>query len=140
MEMVGIDKSIFERIEDVKKILHPKIKNKSNAEIKVMLCHCVNKNIGRNYSLTKEEQELLDFILKNNLNPKTIYSYFLVFDYPAHIRSKLRDKEIGFNKAQRLAYAHRTMANRKGTQEIMEQMRNIIRRLEWRNQDEIKTI
>jgi len=137
MELVNVNISVFERVQYARKILEPMIQGKTNNEIKIMLCHCINKKIGRNYELTKEEDKFYHFILENNLSPKTLYKYFLVFDYPKHIQTQLRNKEIGMRKAQELAHAHRTMASRKGKKEIMEQMLIIIRGLKWRDLDRI---
>ena len=133
-------KNVFERIDDAKKILSPLIKDKTDQEIKLILCHCVNTQNGRKYNRDKYEIQFNDFLLKNELSAKTLYEYFLVLDYPQHIKAQLKDKKIGINKAQRLAFTHRKMTSRKGTKKLMEEMRNIIRRLEWRNQDTINKI
>lgn len=44
--------------------------------------------------LTPAEIIMLDYLLKNNINPKTIYKWFHVCKLPEDIQTKLRNNEI----------------------------------------------
>ncbi len=124
--------NVFEKIESSKEILKPVIEGKTDREIKRFLCHCVYYQMGRKKDITGEEREIYDFILKSNLKPKTLYKYFLILDYPEHVRNQLRECKMSLDEARSKSFAYKRMINTKNGKEIMAEMLAVIRRLEWK--------
>lgn len=54
----------------------------------------IRGKFGKLRALTQAEIIMLDFLLKNNINPKTIYKWFMVCRLPEDIQTKLRNNEI----------------------------------------------
>lgn len=54
----------------------------------------IRGRFGKLRALTPSEIVMLDYLLKNNINPKTIYKWFHVCKLPEDIQSKLRNNEI----------------------------------------------
>lgn len=53
--------------------------------------------------LTSAEIVFLDYLLKNNLNPKTTYRWFLVSKLPEDIKDKLKKGFISVSQARKVA-------------------------------------
>ncbi|MBI4919029.1 hypothetical protein HY837_03805, partial [archaeon] len=68
--------SFLERFEYYKNLLKPIIKNKSDEEVRAMLCHCRYYKAGRMKKISQEERILYDLLEKNNLSASTIYEYY----------------------------------------------------------------
>ncbi len=87
------------------------------------------ENFERKRELTEIERMILDYLLKNNLNPSTTYRWFLACRVPADIKSKLENNRLSVRKAMQIA------VNRKLTREsnqgllMMEEINNIVRSL-----------
>ena len=124
-------KSVFEKIEYYKNILKPVTEGKSEAEIKLMLCHCKYYDIGRFKNLNSEERVLYDFLLKNKLRPKTLYENFMCIDYPEQIRKLLYEQKISMREASSRAYFCHKMIDAVQSKELMEEIKKIIRGLKW---------
>ena len=82
--------------------------------------------------LTVNERILYDYLLRHDLNPSTTYRWFLATRLPQDIREQLAKGKIGQQLAMQIA------ANRRRTKHsttgllMMEDIRNIIRKLDWR--------
>lgn len=123
--------SVFEKIEQFKNVLKPVTVGKTDKEIKLILCHCKHYNLGLRKSLTKEEYVLNDFIMKKNLNAKTMYENFVFIDYPQSLKNLLAEKKIGVRNAQSRYMAMKKLVNIRDGKELMTEIRSVIRRLEW---------
>lgn len=123
--------NVFERIEEFKNILKPLTVGKTDQEIKLMLCHCKHYNLGLRKELTKEEYVLNDFILKKGLNAKTIYENFVFIDYPKSIKNLLAERKISIKEAQSRFMAIKKLVNVRDGKDLMEEIRHVMRRLEW---------
>lgn len=123
---------VFEKIESAKKILRTVYADKSDRDFKRILCHCVYHKQGRKSELLGEEREFYDFLMKNKLNPKTLYEYFLFYDAPDHIKAQLREGKISLREAQSRSFAYKRMITTRNGKDIMQDILNVIRRLEWK--------
>jgi hypothetical protein len=89
----------------------------------------VPENMQRKRNLTKAETILLDYMLKNNLNPSTTYRWMIACRIPADIKEKLSKGQVSIAKAMQIS------ANRKRVREsntglmMVEEINNIIRSL-----------
>jgi hypothetical protein len=122
----------FGKLERFKEILLPCISEKTDLEVRRMLRHCWYYKLGRRKELELEERQLFDLLLKHGLSPKTLYEYYLLLDAPQHIRQKLREGKISMRDAQSKSYAYRRLIFRQGGKDIMREVVQIIRRLEWK--------
>ena len=53
--------------------------------------------------LTEAEKILLDYYIKNNLNPSTTYRWFVACRLPSDIKAKLQKGQVSFKKAMLIA-------------------------------------
>lgn len=124
--------TVFEKIEKYRILLKPIIDGRSDKEFKRILCHCLYFQTGRRKTLSVQDREIYDFLLQKHLNAKTLYCYWICLEYPEHIKKQLRDKQIGVQEASSKAFAYDRMISTKNGKEIMDDIRSVIRRLEWR--------
>jgi len=57
------------------------------------------ENLKRKRELTPNEKILLDYYMKNNLNPSTTYRWFLACRIPSDLKEKLAHGKLSFKKA-----------------------------------------
>jgi len=63
----------------------------------------IKENIEKKRELTKAEKVLLQYYMKNNLNPSTTYRWFVACRLPSDIKSKLQKGQVSFKKAMLIA-------------------------------------
>ena len=89
----------------------------------------VPENKQRKRELTGAETILLDYMMKNKLNPSTTYRWMIACRIPADIKEKLAKGQVSFVKAMQIS------ANRKKVREsniglmMIEEINNIVRSL-----------
>ena len=89
----------------------------------------VPENKLRKRELTKAETILLDYMMKNKLNPSTTYRWMIACRVPADIKEKLAKGQVSIMKAMQIS------ANRKRVREsntglmMIEEINNIVRSL-----------
>ena len=89
----------------------------------------VPENKQRKRELTNAETILLDYMMKNKLNPSTTYRWMIACRIPADIKEKLAKGQVSFVKAMQIS------ANRKKVREsniglmMIEEINNIVRSL-----------
>jgi len=138
--------SLFDRVNKIREQLNQILPEIEGNRLLSMLCHCRRYYEGNLYygrrtadpqekkkrkqlDLTKTERILYDFLLKNNINPSTVYRWFLACRVPEDIKDKLKKGQLSYKKAMEISY------NRKRVREsnigllMMEEMRTIIRGL-----------
>ena len=87
------------------------------------------KKIRKLKPLTEAEKLLLDYLLKNKLNPKTTYRWFLVSKLPEDIQERLRRGVISVSEARKVS-TNRLLQRDSNTGLIMlEEITNIVRSL-----------
>jgi len=108
---------IFDRINRIKKDLNELIPEVEEDKFLSMLSHIRNffygklhygrrnipENIQRKRELTANEKLILDYMLKNNLNPSTTYRWFIGCRLPSDIKEKLQQGKVSFKKAVMIA-------------------------------------
>ncbi len=127
----------FGKIERFKEVMGPCIQMKSDVDITRMLRHCWYYKMGRKKVLTFEERELFDVLLKRGSSPKTLYGYFLLLNAPQHIKQRLKEGTISMRDAQSKSYDYRRLISQQGGKDIMREVVQIIRRLEWKGNNTI---
>jgi len=128
--------NVFERIESIKDILEPVALSRDKLKIRGLVNRCARYQVRLVKKLTKQEARAYDLLLKNKLRPKTVYSWLLLEDVPPHIKEKLAHNKISFEEARPQFVQWKRHNSTRAANELMEEMKNTIRRLRWRSQEE----
>jgi len=135
--------NIFDKVNQIKNDLKSLLPEIEDDKIIPMFSHVRNffygklyygrrnvpENMQRKRELTKAETLLLDYMMKNNLNPSTTYRWMIATRVPSDIKEKLAKGQISFVKAMQIS------ANRKRVREsntglmMVEEVNNIVRSL-----------
>jgi len=126
---------VFEQIESVKRILEPAVPDGDSSRICGLTLRCVRYKLGQVKKLNSVEAKTYDLLLKNKLNPKTVYEWFLVENAPPYIKEKLSQGKMGLRTARAQYVQWKRMSNTRSGKEIMDEMKNIVRRLRWKSQE-----
>lgn len=145
-KVVGRKRSIFDKVNAIKRDLRSIIPEIHGVELIGMMSRCRNHYYGRLHygrrnipenrkrkrELTANEKLLYDYMLKNKLNPATTYRWFIATRLPQDIREQLAKGKIGQKIAMKIS------ANRRRTKDstegllMMEEIRSVIQKLNWR--------
>jgi len=102
---------IFDRINRIKNDLIELLPEIEEDKFLLMMSHVRNFFYGNLYygrrnspnkkkrKLTANEKIVLDYLLKNHLNPSTTYRWFIACRMPSDIKEKLEKGKISFRKA-----------------------------------------
>ena len=102
---------IFDRINRIKNDLIELLPEIEEDKFLLMMSHVRNFFYGNLYygrrdspnkkkrKLTTNEKIVLDYLLKNHLNPSTTYRWFIACRMPSDIKEKLQKGKISFRKA-----------------------------------------
>lgn len=89
----------------------------------------VPENMERKRELTEAEKILLDYYLKNGINPSTAYRWFIACRIPSDVKEKLALGKVSFKKAFQIA-DNRKKSKMSNTGLLMiEEINNIVRSL-----------
>jgi len=108
---------IFDRLNKIKKDLKELLPEIEENKFLSMASHIRNfyynklfygrrnnpENIKNKKELTISEKILLDYYLKNNLNPSTTYRWFIGCRLPSDLKEKLSKGQVSFKKAMLIA-------------------------------------
>ena len=134
---------IFDRINRIKKDLKELIPEVEEDKFLSMLSHirnfyygklhygrrAVEENLQKKKELTINEKLILDYMLKNNLNPSTTYRWFIACRLPSDLKEKLQQGKVSFKKAVLIA-DNRKKSKLSNTGLLMvEEVNNIVRSL-----------
>jgi len=131
--------NVYERIESVKQILKPVVLDGNGFRLRGILLRCVRYRLGKDATLGKEESQALDILLKNKLNPKTVYEWMLAEQIPAHIKEKIVQRKLKFREGRAQYVQWKRQCNTRLGKNVMEEMRNIVGRLKWKSQEGLRT-
>ena len=135
--------NIFDRINSIKHDLKELLPEIEEDKFLSMASHVRNfyygrlhygrrnnpENLKKKRELTEAEKLLLDYYLKNNLNPSTAYRWFIACRIPSDIKEKLAQGKISFKKAMEIA-DNRKKARLSNTGLLMmEEINNVVRSL-----------
>ena len=126
-KIVGRKRSIFDKVNEIKHDLKTIIPEVRSDDLIGMFSRCRNYYYGKLYfgrrdikenrkkrDLTVNERILYDYLLKNNLNPSTIYRWFIATRLPQDIREQLAKGKIGQRIAMQIS------SNRRRTKDSTE--------------------
>ncbi len=143
-KIVGRKRSIFDKVNEIKSDIKASIPEINDDKLipllsKIRTYYCNKKKgvpLGRRgqkgfRSLTQVETLVFDYMLKNNLNPSTTYRWFIATRLPQDIREKLAKGQIGQRKAMEISANRRRTKNSVNGLIMMEEIRNIIQKLDW---------
>jgi len=128
--------NVFEQIKSVKQILQPIAPNGDSLTVRGLVLRCVKYRNGQVKKLDAEAAKAYDLLLKNNLLPKGVYEWLLLENIPSHIKQKLVEHKITQREAHEQYTQWKRMMNTRSGKEIMDEMRNVVRRLKWKSQEE----
>ena len=75
----------------------------SGDELLTILCHLHHHyRHRRNEPLTEKEMLVYDLMLREGLNPHTVYSWFLAAKAPSDVEQRLKEGKISIQQAQKL--------------------------------------
>jgi len=125
--------NVFDRIKSVKELLAPI--SQDSFTIRGLVLRCVKFRVGQAKKLNGTEAKTYDLLLKNGYHPKRVYEWLLLEDAPPHIREKLEQKKISIENARAQCIQWKKFSGSRLATELMEEMRNTIRRLRWKSQE-----
>jgi len=138
--------SLFDRVSEIKQQLKQIIPEVEGSRLITMLCHCrryyegdlyygrrtanpEEKKKRKQLDLTQTERILYDFLIRNKLNPSTIYRWFLAVRVPEDIKDKLAKGQISYKKAMEISYNRKRVRESNIGLMMLEEMRIIVRGL-----------
>jgi len=138
--------SIFDRVNQVKEQLKQILPEVEENRLIPILGHCRrhyegNLYYGRRVSnpedkakrkkieLTQNERIVYDYLLRNKINPSTIYRQFLATRVPEDIKEQLENGNISYKKAMETSYNRKRVRECKIGFDMLEEMRIIVRGL-----------
>jgi len=89
----------------------------------------VSENLKKKRELTANEKILLDYYLKNNINPSTAYRWFVACRIPSDIKEKLAQGKVSFKKAFEIANNRKSSKMSNTGLLMMEEINNVVRSL-----------
>jgi hypothetical protein len=89
----------------------------------------IKGNLDRKRDLTDNEKIILDYMLKNKLNPSTTYRWFVACRLPQDVIEKLRQGKVSFRKAFLIADNRKKSKLSNDGLLMMEEINNIVRSL-----------
>lgn len=90
----------------------------------------IRKKTKKPKNLTEEEKILLDYMLQNELNPKTTYKWFLVSKMPEDIQDRLRNNQIkSVTEARKIAMNRKRVRQSNTGLMMLDEIKNIIESL-----------
>ena len=139
-------KCIFDKVDEIKKQLNQILPEIEPTRFLPMLGHCRRfhdntlyygrrtsnpevKKTRKRLQLSQMEQALYDFLIANDLNPGTVYRWFLATRVPADIKEKLETGQVSVKIAMMTAYNRKRVRDSNVGLLMMEEMRTIIRGL-----------
>ena len=128
--------NVFEKIDVIRNLIVNNVGDINDKEIQSELCRCWYHNIGRREEITSRQHEILDLLLKNNINPKTAYHYFLLNNAPEHLKTRLKEKKVSIRDAVSISSKYNKLESMKGSEKLMEEIKIIVRGLKWENQEQ----
>jgi len=137
--------NIFDKVNEIKQHLKDIIPEIESDKLIVILSHCrayyegklhygrrnVPENLQRTRELTANERIVYEYLLKNKLNPSTTYRWFIATRLPQDVREKLAKGEIGQKQAMLISANRRNAKMSQIGLLMMEEIREIIQKLEW---------
>lgn len=133
--------NIFDKINLIKKDLYTFFPEVEEDRLLAMLSHIRNfhygklhygrranpENLKRKREPTEIEKMILDYLLKNKLNPSTTYRWFIACRIPSDIKTKLQEGKLSIRKAMQVS-VNRKLARESNTGLLMlEEIQNIVR-------------
>jgi len=128
--------NVFQQIESVKQILAPAVPTGESFRLRGLVMRCVKFKKKLITKLDKDSTTVYDLLLKNGLNPQTVYEWLLLENVPAHIREKLVQRKLTLKDARIEFIRWKRHSDGRAGNEIMDEIKNIIRRLKWKSQEE----
>lgn len=134
---------IFDRINLIKNDLRELIPEVEEDKFLSMMSHIRNfyygklhygrrgkpENQERKKELTPNEKIVLDYMIKNNLNPSTTYRWFIACRLPLDVKEKLAQGKVSFKKAFLIADNRKKSKLSNTGLLMMEEINNVVRSL-----------
>lgn len=89
----------------------------------------IPENLSKKRELTEAEKILLDYYLKNDINPSTAYKWFVGCRIPSDLKEKLAKGKVSFKKAYLIADNRKKSKLSNTGLIMMEEINNIVRSL-----------
>ena len=82
-------------------------------------------------ALTKIEQMIFDYMIRNKLNPCTTYRWFIASRLPEDLMDELKEGKLSQKMAMKLAAARKKDKDSAVGLYIQEQIRSIVKKMDW---------
>lgn len=136
----GKKRNLFDKVNEIKQYIKTILPEIDSDKLLSIMSHCRrfyegNLHYGKRDSPNKKPRELsinekiiYEYLIKNGLNPSTVYRWFLASRIPSDIQDQLKKGKISQRKAFEIA--SNRLRNRISSEGLimMEEIRDIIRR------------
>ena len=127
-----IRKDVFEKVSLVKGLIHSTItglQKTSDDGLKLMICHLAHFHCNNRKTITENEAIIYDTLIRNDINPSTAYKWFCLTMLPADFRHKMKSGRITQKQALRQAAGRKRDREIRMSLEIMQMVRESIRKI-----------
>jgi len=135
----GKKRNLFDKINEIKEKINILVPEIDGEKLITIMSHLRREYEGRYYygrhgksnkilKLTNNERLIKELLLKQGLNPSTVYRWFLAARIPSDVMWKLRKGKISQKKAYEISVNRKRNQKSSDNLIMMEMMREIIRR------------
>mgnify|MGYP001569266840 FL=1 len=122
-----IKKKYLQKVEVLKGLFKTIFPGIDDDNLVILLGRCSHYHCNDRNHLGEDEAILYDFLLKNNLNPCTVYKWFLVHNMPENIQELLQKGKLTQRQALKLSTNERRQKENTLGLELREECRKIVR-------------
>ena len=135
----GKKRNLFDKVNEIREKINVIVPEIDGERMLAILCH-IRRDFENKYfygrrgrtdiklELTANERLIKEIILKDRLNPSTVYRWFLASRIPSDVMYKLRHGMISQKKAYEISVNRKSKQKSGDSVILMENMREIIRR------------
>lgn len=119
------NKNLFTKAEMVRELIASNIGSISGDDLLTIMCHLHHHwHNRRKESLTEKEMKVYELLCKENLNPMTVYDWFLATRAPMDIRARYQNGKIDVRQLVKFGRNEIERERCRKSLELMREIRN----------------
>ena len=119
--------NVFDKIGALKKVVRATFGDLSDKDILVSVDHICRYKEGVRKHLSLKERALMDFILREGFNCKTVVCWLRVLKLPRFIKDQIRNENLSVTAARRIYRDYKIKTDSKIEEEIQVEIRRYFR-------------